>query len=457
MKAVMSRGPGIVKKMKLQDNTRLPRENFPHPALSPQGRGLKVRGKILCKSGEICGYKRLNSSGFTLVELLVAIAISVFIAAAIYWSVVTALQSWGYMKDELLLQKVASQTMQELIEGSPDGYGLRDALEVVSASEDEAEVVFPWTDATHIAQSGMKVYTLNKQIKPGTGIPIAEARLPEAETYRSIPITVLDWGRKEELDKVELPLDIASGSQLRFTYHADPKKNPDIISGFKWIEEEGQIYLEDNSGRRNISKNLFGIKITKFSFRYYDNANDELSDGGDVGEDDLQFIAGIEIFLEASLKDKKKELLSFVNLRNSPARGGSVVLKEGVEMPIPDSKRIKTLFLTNLRGIDNKDVLQLEADPSSGTSWRVTINFSRDGLSVPMVESYVIEYPAGNVILNEKPRTSVELGLNLLSLGTNGLQDYDDDEDIEDFVLLEGDVELKVTKMDIAGAALFVR
>lgn len=399
----------------------------------------------------------MSRYGFTLIELLVAIAISVFIAAAIYWCIATALQTWGYMKDELLLQKVISQVMQHLVEGPPESYGLRQALEVVSAYDDEIEVVFPWTDDTHMVQSGMKIYTLNKQIKPGTAIPIAEARFPEADKYRSISVTLLDWGKKEELNKVQLPLNISPGSLLRFIYHPDAKKNPDVVTRYKWAKEDGQIYLEDINGQQVISKNPFGVKITKFAFRYYDNANSELSEGGDVDEEDLQFIAGIEFFLEVSLKDKRKELLSFVNLRNSPARGGSISLREGMKMPIPDSKNIKTLFLTNLTGIDNKDVIQLEADPSSGTSWRLTVNFSREGLAVPRIESYTIEYPTGHVMLTDKPATSVELGLNLLSLGTNGLYDYDDDEDIEDFVLLQGDAELKITKMDIAGAALFVR
>ena len=44
---------------------------------------------------------------------------------------------------------------------------------------------------------------------------------------------------------------------------------------------------------------------------------------------------------------------------------------------------------------------------------------------------------------------SVDAGLNLLSLGANGLYDYDDDEDIEDFVILDGKVTLKITKMDV--------
>lgn len=399
----------------------------------------------------------MNSKGFTLIELLIAIVISLFIAAAIYWSIVTALQSWAYMKDELVIQKVLSGAMQELIEGTPDTYGLRDALEVVKAYNDEVEVVFPWTDDTHMVQTGLNIYNLNKDIKPGTSIPIGEARPPDTDTYYAVPVGLLDWGKKEELNKVQLLLQAAPGSLLRFTYHPDADKDPDVITRFRWVKDDGQIYAEDASGKKVVSKNPFGVKITKFLFRYYDNANNDISKGADVAEDDLQFISGIEIFLEAAYKGKTKELLSFVSLRNSPAKGGAVNLREGARMPIPDSKKVKTLFLTNLTGIDDRDVLQLEAAPKRGKDWRLTINFSRDGLAVPRIESYTIEYPTGQTVFTDKPRVSVALGLNLLSLGPNGLYDYDKDEEIEDFVLLEGDVELKITKMDIAGAAVFVK
>ena len=402
--------------------------------------------------------------GFTLIELLISIVISLFVAAAIYWSIVTALQSWAYIKDELVLQKVLSGVMQELIEGTPDRYGLRDALEVVKAYNDDAEVVFPWTDDTHMVQSGLNIYDLNKDIKPGTGIPIGEARPPDADTYYAVPVTLLDWGKKEELNKVQLLLQIAPGSLLRFTYHPDADKDPDVITRFRWTKpassagkDDGRIYTEDAAGNKEISKNPFGVKITKFLFRYYDNANNDISKGADVAKDDLQFISGIEIFLEANYRNKNKELLSFVSLRNSPAKGGSVNLREGMRMPIPDSRKIKVLFLTNLTGIDDRDVLQIEAAPKSGKDWRLTINFSRDGLAIPRIESYTIEYPTGQAVFTDTPRTSVALGLNLLSLGPNGLYDYDKDEEVEDFVLLEGEVELKVTKMDIAGAALFVK
>lgn len=405
----------------------------------------------------------LEKTGFTLIELIIAIAITAFIAGAIYWSVATALQTWAYMKDELLLQKVLSQVLQELTEGTPDTYGLRDALEVIRAYSDEIEVVYPWTDTSHMAQSGLNVYELDKDIKAGTSMPIAEARAPDTSYYYPIIISMLDWGKKEELNKIQLLSSAIPGSLLRFTYHPDPAKNPDVITRYKWIKAEGQIYIEDSEGRRALSKNPFGVRITEFLLRYFDNTNRDISEGGDVDDDDLQLVGGIEISIEASFIDKfgkegkKKDLLSFVSLRNSPAKGGAIILKEGMRIPIPDSRHIRTLFLSNLTGIDDRDVIQLEAVPDRGASWRITINFSRAGLSVPKIASYSVEYPSGKTIFGEKPSTSVGIGLNLLSLGPNGMYDYDYDEDAENVVLLEGNVELKVTKVDIAGAALFIK
>jgi len=406
-----------------------------------------------------------RQSGFTLVELLIAVLIVVFITGAIYWSVATALQSWAYMKDELMLQKVLSQVMQELIEGTPDRNGLRDSLEIVKAYSDEVEAVYPWTDSSHMAQSGLNVYELDREIKPGASIPIAEARAPDTDAYNPVAASMLDWGRKEELNKVQLVSKVAPGSLLRFTFHPDPKKNPDTVTGYKWVKEDGQVFVEDSEGRSEISKNPFGIKITSFSLKYFDNANNNISGGGDVPDDKLQFIGGIEIYAEASLppaagdktSGKKKDLISFVSLRNSPAKGGALAIKEGMRFPIPDSRHIRTFFLSNLSGIDDRDVIQLTAVPAGGSEWRLTVNFSRAGLTAPKIASYTVEYPAGKTVFSDKSNTSVEAGLNLLSLGPNGMYDYDYDENTDNIVMCEGEVELKVTKMDISGAALFIR
>ena len=69
----------------------------------------------------------------------------------------------------------------------------------------------------------------------------------------------------------------------------------------------------------------------------------------------------------------------------------------------------------------------------------------------------VVEYPPDTPVFMDFPKSGADLGLNLKLLGTDGLYDYDDDEDVEDTVKLEGHVELEVTEMNMKGAGLFMR
>ncbi|MDI6606610.1 MAG: prepilin-type N-terminal cleavage/methylation domain-containing protein, partial [Candidatus Omnitrophota bacterium] len=94
---------------------------------------------------------------FTLIELLIAISISIMITAALYFSLRTAFESWDVTQDLLILQQVSSQTMEELTEGLPGDFGLRDALEIVNGDSDYITVVMPWSDDTQRIYSG--VYT----------------------------------------------------------------------------------------------------------------------------------------------------------------------------------------------------------------------------------------------------------------------------------------------------------
>ena len=138
-------------------------------------------------------------------------------------------------------------------------------------------------------------------------------------------------------------------------------------------------------------------------------------------------------------------------------RTGFLTLHKGMHIPIPDSKMIKALMITNLAGITNGDILKLEALPRVGDAWKITIQFDRRGSAKPVIGKITVEYPPGVIQYTEEPKVPVELGVNLLLLGKDGLYDYDDDEDVDDTVILEGDVVLNVTEMEIKGAGLFVR
>ena len=398
----------------------------------------------------------MDRKAFTMIELLIAIAIATVIVAAVYFSLDTALESWGYSRDNLALQKVLSEVINETVNGTASIYGIRDSLEIISAGVNRIEFVPPWTDDTHTVASADFIYTLNRKIKPGTALPIAEIKLPEAKEYQLVPVAKIEL-EDSDISQVRLGLVAPRGSGLRFTYHPDAKKHPDVIKVIWWDSETKQIYMEDIGGMENISKNPFGVKIINMTFKYYDNANNLITNYEWIDQRDINMITGVEVYIEASMEEYIQSLVSFANLRNAPMRSGYLPLSEGTRILIPDSKNIHTLLLTNISGVSNGDELQIEATPAYGKAWRVNAKFNHLSGSNPIIESYTIEYPQQHPVYIEYPRSSTEVGLNLLTLGANGLYDYDDDEDIQDFVMLDGDVMLEVKKMDVEGAGLFIR
>lgn len=388
---------------------------------------------------------------------MISIAIAAIITGAIYFSLDTALESWGYSRDQLALQKVLSEVMDEILSGTPATYGVRDTLELCAAGSKRIEFVPPWTDDTHTVASKGFIYTLNRKIKPAASVPIAEMKLPETGEYQILPVKVMEL-EDSPLSQVKLGFAAPSGSQLRFTYHPDVKTHSDVSKAIWWDAQLKQVYSEKAQGVENISKNPFGVEITNMEFHYYDNANNLLNESFEWMDDrDLPMVTGIEVSMEARLGQYSQQLVSFVNLRNAPMSSGYLALREGTRIPIADSFNIHTLLLTNFSGVSSGDELQLEATPHSGKTWRINIKFSRTGMANPKIESYTIEYPPQDPVYVEYPRSNIDLGLDLLILGANGFYDYDDDEDVEDFVILEGEVLLEVTKMDIEGVGLFVR
>ncbi|OGX46536.1 MAG: hypothetical protein A3G38_04665 [Omnitrophica WOR_2 bacterium RIFCSPLOWO2_12_FULL_51_8] len=402
---------------------------------------------------------KIRKIGFTLIELLIAVSISTMIGGALYLSLKSALESWQVSEDRLLLQHVTARLMEELTEGLPDTYGLRDALEITDGSAQMLTVVMPWTDSTHDFSSGIFNYTLNKHIKPGTGAPIAEALLPNAAEYRVIPAGIIDKGKHEEYPEARLSVNLAPGARLRFTFHPDYKRDSDCLTTFRYDGAEKAIFIDDPDGSRNISRNAFGVKIIDFLIRYFDNTNNELGMNGSLSPADIPKISGLELAFKAESKGgNARETVTFVALRNAPMRSGNLILSQGSRFPIPNSNEVTAFSLTNMSGVNNEDELVLDARPSSGgRDWRLKVVFSRaPNSNTPLIEYFQIESPAGSKIYSERVRLPASLGLNLLSLGPNGIYDYGNQGNPGE-TALTGKVELEVEKMDIAGASVFVR
>ncbi|MBI2095878.1 MAG: hypothetical protein HYT89_06895 [Candidatus Omnitrophica bacterium] len=388
---------------------------------------------------------------------MISITLVVIITGSIYYCMNSALESWSYSRDQLSLQKVLAETIDKVINGSFKRYGLKDTLEIVSAGNREVEFVPPWVDNTHTAGPLNFIYTLNKKIKPGSPIPLGQYRPTDKDPWQFLPLARVDL-ENDLSSQLQLKLAVQEGSLLRFIYHPDYESSPDVAEKIYWDETDRQVYFDDGEGNlESLSKNLFGVEIERMELRYYTNSNQLVTDRRWVDVADLPILTGVEVMIEAKLNDHKQTLVTFVTLRNAPARTGYLSLRRDMRLRIPDSEHVKTLMITSLTGITNNDKLQLEAVPASGEIWRLTVDFEKPAGAKPVIKMLTVEYPPQQTVYTEYPRSDADLGINLNLIGNDGRYDYDDDGDVDDAVLLEGDVDLVVTQMNIKGAGIFVR
>ncbi len=398
----------------------------------------------------------MRKKGFTLIELLIAIAITSVIGLAVYFSLATALDVWTYSSDELALQKVLSEAIDEIANGKASTYGIRHSFAFKNCDNHKIEFVPPWIDDTHRVESRQYIYSLNKEKKPGTAVPLADYKPPGHEEYKFITIDEVE-AEEKNVSEVKLPYPLPTASQLRFIYHPNDDLYSDVIKTFWWDSEDKDIYSRYKGQVNKVSQNPFGVKITDMELKYYNDKNELITDFNKVGRQDLKLITGIEIRMEAELKGKKFELINFVSVPNAPLHSGYFTVTDETELPIADSQNIHTLIVDNFSGVSDGDLLRIDALPESGNAWRIEISFKRVGLGKPQISGYNIEYPIGNVVYSQELARSLGSSLDLMSLGPNGLYDYDDDQEIEDVVNLKGDVRLKVSRIDIKGVGIFVR
>ena len=396
-------------------------------------------------------------AAFTLIELLVAISLSVIILGAVYFSFSSALESWYYTRDELALQHVMSSLLEEVVEGTDWSPGLRSALEVSQARDAAVSFVPPWSEE-HFATGGRESFQLTQFVKPGAGLPTAELRLPDTETFRPLPVIWDDPDNQTTRPRLRPGFELVPGSTVRFSYRPDPQRVPEAIMTVEWDPQTQAVVREWAGGKEPLAKNPFGVAITDCRFRYYDQTNAPLTESGDVDQEALPMITAVEINLTGQLGSHTLTLPGMVMLRNSMRHSGLIILRKGLRVPIPDSRAIHTFVLTNLIGITHGDELQLEVRPAVGRGWRLSVRFERYGQVTPVIAQVTVEYPPGQVLFTDRPNTSAYLGLDPLTVGLGGLHDYDDDPDVDDVVLVEGDpVYLTVTKLDIHGAACFIQ
>ncbi|HEX9779977.1 MAG TPA: prepilin-type N-terminal cleavage/methylation domain-containing protein [bacterium] len=401
-----------------------------------------------------------SRSGFTLIEVLTAITLSVIVLGAIFFSLNAAFESWRYSKNELALQQVMTELMDSMLTGTDWTPGLQASLEITEADADEVTFVSPWVEERPVLTGG-GAYELQGYLKPGAALPAVEYRLPDGRSFQAITVAWENPDSITEHPRFRPHSPLAPGGTIRFVYHPDPDRVPEAVASIRWDRGSRSVILEQIGSRETLSRNPFGITITECAFRYFDHTNAPVTDtegAADIPDPLLPVITAVGLELTGEVEGQALTLPGMVMLRNSARQSGLVLLREGLRVSVPDSRTIASFLLTNLSGLSSEDILQLELRPKTGQIYRVTITFEEFIKTRPVIGQIRVEYPPGHPVLTERPRTDPGDGLDLLALGQDGNFDYDDDSDIDDAVMVEGDpVTLAVTKMDIRGAACFIR
>jgi hypothetical protein len=147
-----------------------------------------------------------------------------------------------------------------------------------------------------------------------------------------------------------------------------------------------------------------------------------------------------------------------VNIRALGKSGQGILLSEGLEIPIPDSERVRILQLINFTGVSDGNVVELKIGlPKAQNFWRVKLILGSEE-DVPLLKRYEIYYPGSQLVSESSETFPLNQGFDLLSIDRDGFYDYDDDPGVTDQVMFKGDgVTLSVIRSDPEGVMIVVR
>ncbi|HDZ76924.1 MAG TPA: hypothetical protein ENH41_02425 [Candidatus Omnitrophica bacterium] len=408
-----------------------------------------------------------NKEGVTIIELLVVVVLIVGVISVIGLVLKGGLRAWFIGEGEFALQRQVQRIIMEIVEGSDNIAGIRETLEIIEVTPTSLGVVPLWIDIHRKYEEESKEFVLSKQFKAGAALPIGQIKPPDSKKFFSVPI-LFKYGEERNPDSpddvVIFANDIPKGADVRIFFHPDATLDEQVIMRYYWDKESQKVFRTYRGWTEDVMRYGKGVNVIDFKFTYFDNLNNQIEPvysnktGAAVVPERVSALSAIGIGCRVERGTLVRELSSFVSVRSLGGNLGSgLALTEGAIIRIPNSQNIRTLVLDNIAGVKQDDVLEIEVESSrSSRIWKVSIKFGIvDG--GPSIIGFDIDYPLGFTVYSSRRRRIIKKGLNLLKLG-NEYFDYDDDKNVNDIVSIEGDeVTLRVAKMDIAAAAVYVR
>lgn len=398
-------------------------------------------------------------------ELLVTVAVLSILGGVNAAVLSASFEAWRHVQLRLDLQEVAHEMMDLVLEGGFDEEGLKAAVELTEAKPTSIEVLPLWTDHSHRPDKFLnkeQKFTLEKQFKLTAATPVAQVLFPETVDWETVPI-LFEKGSgsdpKHPDDVVTFPERIPAGSKIRIVYTPDSAVHPKSRLRFWYEPKEKQVYRAYNGESKPILKRTRGVKVQRLAFLYYNNLNQLLPIGKLYSEAQRRRITGVKIYILFTRGLEWKEMTTFTNIRNVTTIG--VTISQGSILPLPSPQAIRALSVGDFTGLAGGGIVEMEIHSAGRARWKITLEFKPAAdPALIILHRFKIEAPPGRLrtsgILDQTIATNEFI--NLLAIDRTGRFDYDDDRDIQDAVIIQGESNvLVVTRCDFDAASMFVR
>jgi prepilin-type N-terminal cleavage/methylation domain-containing protein len=399
--------------------------------------------------------------GFTLIELILAIALMLIISSGIVFLYDSGINSWLYGQAYTQLQDTASLCMEQIMEGEYKFDGLREVLEISGADPHSINFIPWWEQKINRINPAEKI-RLEKPFNPKAPVPIAQVWNSDKGKYVMANIDFYPKGADlaDNNAYVSFRGDIPQGASGRIFFYPDESVKKDIEMNIFWDGNTRQLYRKYRGTTNPLIKMPQDIEISKFNVEYLDATNNI------IPPDRLQSLSGLNnpvtalrTFITVVTGKESYTLRSFINIRKKGVAGSGTLVTQGAEISIPDSKEVKTLSLINFFGITENSSMECTiSSRKENKTYMVRIEFGLKN-NIPWILRCDIEYPRGKVVFSQDIDVSASHGINFLNIDYSGHYDYSFDENIdgEEVRFLADDVIFKVDSCSITGAYLMVR
>ncbi|MFH1655637.1 MAG: prepilin-type N-terminal cleavage/methylation domain-containing protein, partial [Candidatus Omnitrophota bacterium] len=262
-------------------------------------------------------------SGFTLVELLVAVSISAIIGATVVFMLNTSLETWRFGEAYISIDKINQEILDRMTEGTFELPGLRDATEIYQASGSEIVFVPLQKDLQILDRSlseGDKIF-LQRQFKAGTNDPIVETRYSRSREFTKIDSTfyygeLADPGKLDDYVVVEQSIPV--GSEVRIIYRPEANADPWVRMRYIWEVGEKKLYYTYQGITIEVPIRNPDVEIERVGLLYFANVNAPIlpsATGGQLSSSQLKRITAVKIIVESKKTGETREAASFINIR----------------------------------------------------------------------------------------------------------------------------------------------